>query len=115
MAFNMDLSYPLARDELANVLQKKVGHLEDALRTQSIHHNAIKRQNASLKKELEVLKNRVDYIYELWRRERVKGHTAGKKTKVKITPADLEWIRNTVGPKISKEEVVRMIRATRDA
>ena len=113
--FNRRLRHLPGDEKLASVLQRKTECLEDELRAQKVLYNAVRSQNASLEKELEILKNRVDYLYELWKRERVKGHTTGKKTKIKITPADLEWIRNTVGPKISKEEVVRMIRATRDA
>lgn len=113
--FKRGLSHPLVHDELANVLQRKVGYLEDALRTQRMHYNSVRRQNASLKTELDILKNRVEFLYELRRRESVKEHMLAKKTRTRVTPSDLEWIRKTLGPKISKEDIVRAIRSTRDS
>ena len=114
-AFNRKLQRLPGDEKLAGVLQRKTEYLEDELRAQKILYGAVRRQNASLKRELEILNNRVEFLYEWRRREGVKERTLGKKTNTKVTPSDLEWIRNTIGPKISKEEVVRIIRATRDA
>ena len=113
--FNRKLSYLPVDEGLTNILQRKVGHLEDELREQNDRYNTIRRQNASLEGELEILKNRVEFLYEWRRREGVKERTLGKETYTRVTPSDLEWIRNTLGPKISKEDVVRAVRSARDA
>ena len=58
----------------------------------------------SLKAELAILKNRVNFLYELRTRERARERAldAGKTRKLE---SDLEWIRDTLGSKISKEDV----------
>ena len=74
----------------------------------------LERQVESLTKELDILKNRVNHLYDSWARERIDGDTLGKNTEHEVTPADLEWIHKTFGSTISKEEVVRSIRHDRD-
>ena len=65
---------------------------------------------ASLKSELAILKNRVNFLYELRTRERALD--VGKTRQME---SDLERIRNTLGSKISKEDAVRAVREGRDS
>ena len=73
------------------------------------------RQIESLKDEVAALKKRVQFLFELWQRKNVAGYVIGRDTRPEPTQADFEWIRDTFGSTISKEEVVRLIRAGRDA
>ena len=68
----------------------------------------------SLKAELAILKNRVNFLYELRTRERAKERALDI-DKTRKLESDLERIRNTLGPKISKEDVVRAVREGRDS
>ena len=69
---------------------------------------------ASLKSELAILKNRVNFLYELRTRERA-GERALDVGKTRQTESDLERIRDTLGSKISKEDAVRAVREGRDS
>ena len=69
---------------------------------------------ASLKAELAILKNRVNFLYELRTRERARERALDE-GKTRKLESDLEWIRNTLGSKISKEDVVRAVREGRDS
>lgn len=55
----------------------------------------------SLKAELAILKNRVNFLYELRTRERARERALDEGKTGKLE-SDLEWIRNTLGPKISR-------------
>ena len=68
----------------------------------------------SLKAELAILKNRVNFLYELRTRERARERTLDEGKTGKLE-SDLEWIRNTLGPRISKEDAVRAVREGRDS
>ena len=68
----------------------------------------------SLKAELAILKNRVNFLYELRTRERA-GERALDENKTGDLESDLELIRNTLGSEISKEDVVRAVREGRDS
>lgn len=68
----------------------------------------------SLKAELAILKNRVNFLYELRTRERARERALDEGKTGKLE-SDLERIRNTLGPKISKEDVVRAVREGRDS
>ena len=72
------------------------------------------RQIESLKAEVATLKKRVQFLFELWQRKN-EGYAVGRDTRPELTQADFEWIRDTLRSTMSKEEVVRLIRAGRDA
>lgn len=73
------------------------------------------RQIESLKAEVAALKKRVQFLFELWQRKNVEGYVVGRDARPELTQADFEWIRDTLRATMSKEEVVRLIRAGRDA
>ena len=74
----------------------------------------MERQLESLKTELDIIRNRVEHLYELWTRERMGRDARGKNTKPKVTPADMEWIRDTLRSLMTKEEVLQSMRHDRD-
>ncbi len=84
------------------------GYLEEAIREVS------DAETAPLKAELAILKNRVNFLYELRTRERARERALDE-GKTREMESDLEWIRNTLGSKISKEDVVRAVREGRDS
>lgn len=73
------------------------------------------KQIESLKADVAMLKKRVQFLFELWQRKNVEGYVVGRDTRPELTQADFEWIRDTLRSTMSKEEVVRLIRAGRDA
>lgn len=93
---------------LVSMSRRGGGYLEEAIREVS------DAETAPLKAELAILKNRVNFLYELRTRERAKERALDV-DKTRKLESDLERIRNTLGPKISKEDVVRAVREGRDS
>ena len=94
-------------------LERKVERLESELREQRVLHGSAERQNASLKADLEVSKRRESLLLGLLRHEQNSNLPVGAK-RHKVDPADLEVIRSEIAPKLSKEDIVRAIRQSRD-
>ena len=93
-------------------LERKVERLEGELREKDLRGSA-ERQNASLKEDLEVSKRRESLLLDLLRHERNNNLPIGAK-RHKVDPADLEIIRSEIAPKLSKEDIVRAVRESRD-
>ena len=87
------------------------GAVKNDLKTQTA--GDMERQLESLKTELDITRNRVEHLYELWTRERMTRDTRGKNTKPKVTPADMEWIRDTLRSLMTKEEAIQSMRHDR--
>ena len=94
-------------------LERRVERLEGELREQKDLHGSAKRQNASLKADLEISKRRESLLLEQLRHEQNSNLPVGAK-RHKVDPADLEVIRSEIAQKPSKEEIVRAIRQSRD-
>ena len=93
---------------LVGMSRRGGGYLEEAIR------EASDAETAPLKAELAILKNRVNFLYELRTRERAMERALDV-DKTRQMESDLERIRNTLGSKISKEDVVRAVREGRDS
>ena len=87
------------------------GTVKNELETQT--SSDMERQIESLKAELDIVRNRVEHLYELWTQERMGRDTRDKNTKPKVTPADMEWIRDTLRSLMTKEEAIQSIRHDR--
>ena len=94
-------------------LERRVERLESELREQRVLHGSAKRQNASLKADLEISKRRESLLLEQLRHQRNNNRPIGAKLH-KVDPADLELIRSEIAPKLSKEDIVRAVRESRD-
>ena len=94
-------------------LERKVERLESELREQRNLRGSAERQNASLKADLEVSKRRESLLLDLLRHQRNNNRPIGAKLH-KVDPADLELIRSEIAPKLSKEDIVRAVRESRD-
>ena len=95
------------------LLEHQIEYLKGELHKQKALHGSAKRQNASLKEDLEVSKRRESLLLELLRYEQNNNLPIGAKLH-KVDPADLEIIRSEIAQKPSKEEIVRAIRQSRD-
>ena len=71
-------------------------------------------QLESLKTELDVLKNRLAYLYQLWAREHMDGDVSGKTKESEITATDMEWLQRTFRDAMTEEEAVGSVRHDRD-
>ena len=95
------------------LLESRIESLEGELQKHKALHSSAKRQNASLKADLEISKRRESLLLDLLRHERNNNRPIGAKLH-KVDPADLEMIRSEIAPKLSKEDIVRAIRSSRD-
>ena len=103
----------VAFEESLQDLERKVERLEGELREQRRLRSSAERQNASLKEDLEISKRRESLLLEQLRYEQNNNLPPGAKLH-KVDPADLEIIRSEIAPKLSKEDIVRAIRESRD-
>ena len=103
----------LSRASNLELLEQKVARLQGELRAQKISHDAAKRQNASLKADLETYKRRESVLLEMLEHERDDGRPTVPKPH-EVDPADLERVRRTFAPRLSGEDIVKMVRSVRD-
>ena len=71
-------------------------------------------QIESLKAELDILKNRLAYLYQLWAREHMDGGMSGKTKESEITTADMEWLQHAFRAVMTEEEAIGSVRHDRD-